>query len=141
MTKDRLVKRQWRRTPFPAPSEDHRVGVAEPSSRGPEDPPATVQEGLRRRRDLQSLLRPYPGARGLCRGESHAVVNEGYRFRVDLARDEDGIGRGGGLAGLAVEHIGFREEGVEKAGVRDLHPLTRRRSEEHTSELQSQSNL
>src|SRR5207244_7665186 len=71
--------------------------------------------GPRRGRDLQSFLGPYPGARRLRCSESHAVVDEGHRFRVNLAWNEDGIGRRGGPASLAVERIGLREERDRKS--------------------------
>src|SRR5207244_13107406 len=125
-TKECLVERQRRCTPFATPREDRGVGVAEASPRSPEDPPDTVQKGPRRRRDLQSFLGSHPGARRLRCSESHAVVDEGHRFRINLAWNEDGIGRRGGPASLVVERIGLREESVEEAGVCDLHRLTRR---------------
>src|SRR3989442_7818018 len=77
------------------------------------------------RSDLDSFLNPNPTPRGFRCGESHSVLNERHRFRENLARHENGIGGSGGSPSPAVEDVRFREEGIEEAGVRDLHPLTR----------------
>src|SRR5207249_8342274 len=74
--KNRLIECKGRGASFPAPGENHGVGVAEPSAGRAEDCPAPIQHGARGRGDLHSFLRTHPASRRFRGGESHAAMYE-----------------------------------------------------------------